>query len=277
MNLSPDTLHIIRHALAEDVGAGDVTSRNILPPELRARARVVAKSAGVMAGLDVARAVFAEVDARVAFEARVADGTAVAPGTEVAVVDGPALALMTAVRTALNFLQRMSGIATTTRAFVDLVAGTGASILDTRKTAPGLRALDKQAVRAGGGHNHRFGLFDMVLIKDNHIDACGTISEAIGRVRRSTDAGLPIEVECRSLEDVRESLPFGLNRLLLDNMTIEEVRACVAFVDGRVPLEVSGNVTLANVRDYALTGVDCISVGALTHSVQALDVSLVVT
>ncbi len=268
---------IIRNAIAEDVGAGDVTSRSILPPDLDVDARLVAKSAGVVAGMDVAKAVFAAIDARLVFEARVDDGGPVDAGTEIAVIRGAAQSVLMAERTALNFLQRMSGIATATRAFVERVAGTGAIILDTRKTAPGLRVLDKMAVRAGGGRNHRMGLFDMVLIKDNHIDACGTMTEAVTRVRRSPDSTLPIEVECRTLADVLEALPLGVNRLLLDNMTPGEVQVCVEAVAGRVPLEVSGNVTLGNVRDYGLTGVSFISVGALTHSVQALDISLIVS
>ncbi len=275
--LPDDVVRAVRQAIDEDVGAGDVTSRAVLPPDREAHGRVIAKSGGVIAGLDVARAVFAEVDPRIVVDARVEEGAGVEAGTIVADVTGPAAGVLTAERTALNFLQRMSGIATLTRQFVERVAGTGAIILDTRKTAPGLRAVDKMAVRAGGGRNHRFGLFDMVLIKDNHIEACGTITEAVARVRRQADPALPVEVECRTLAHVLEALPLGVDRLLLDNMTPAEVRACVEAVGGRVPLEVSGNVTLATVRDYARTGVACISVGALTHSVQALDISLDVT
>jgi nicotinate-nucleotide pyrophosphorylase (carboxylating) len=267
----------VRAALAEDVGTGDVTSRAILAPDHHAHARLIVKRGGVIAGLEVARAVFAEVDRRIGFHPCVEEGRPVEAGTVVAEVTGPAASVLTAERTALNVLQRMSGIATLTRQFVDRVAGTGTVILDTRKTAPGLRAADKMAVRAGGGRNHRAGLFDMVLIKDNHIDACGTITEAVARVRRHADPALAIEVECRTLAHVLEALPLGVDRLLLDNMTPAAVRECVHAVGGRVPLEVSGNVTLATVRDYAQTGVACISVGALTHSVQALDISLVVT
>ena len=273
----PGVVAIVRTAIAEDVGAGDVTSRAILPPEREARARVIARSGGVIAGLSVAQTVFAEVDGRIVCDLLADEGEVVDTGREIAVVTGPAASILTAERTALNFLQRMSGIATLTRHFVDRVAGTGAIILDTRKTAPGLRALDKMAVRAGGGRNHRFGLFDMVLVKDNHIDVCGTITEALDRVRRNADPALPIEVECRTMAQVLEAMPLGANRLLLDNMTPAQVRECVDAVGGRVPLEVSGNVTLANVRDFALTGVAFISVGALTHSVQALDISLVVS
>jgi len=275
--LPPDIVRIVRTALAEDVGIGDVTSLAILPPDLRIHALVIARRAGVVAGLEVAQGIFLEVDGGIACGLHVVDGAAVAAGAVIAEVDGPAVSVLTAERTALNVLQRMSGIATLTRQFVDRVAGTGAVILDTRKTAPGLRTLDKMAVRAGGGRNHRLGLFDMVLIKDNHIDACGTIGEAVARVRRSADPALPVEVECRTLAHVLEALPLGADRLLLDNMTPAQVRECVEAVAGRVPLEVSGNITLATVRDYAVTGVAYISVGALTHSVQALDISLVVS
>ena len=273
----PDVGSIVRVALAEDVGSGDVTSVSILAPDRRVRGRVVAKAPGVVAGLTVAAEVFAQVDARITWTPKVGDGARVAPGDVVATLEGPAAGILAGERTALNFLQRMSGIATATRAFVDRVQGTGATILDTRKTAPGLRVLDKMAVRAGGGRNHRMGLFDMVLIKDNHIDACGSIPEAVARVRRHAGATLPIEVECRTPADVDVCLPLALDRLLLDNMSVTDVRACVALAAGTVPLEASGNITLDNVREYAETGVGFISVGALTHSVRALDLSLLVS
>lgn len=277
-SVSPyDVAQIVRNALAEDVGAGDVTSHRTLSPTLIVHARLVAKGAGVISGVTVANAVFYQLDPRVVFRTHKDDGSWVEAGDEVASIAGPAVAVLTGERTALNFLQRMSGIATTTRAFVDRVAGTGVMILDTRKTAPGLRVLDKMAVRAGGGHNHRMGLFDMILVKDNHIDACGSLTDAVARAREGDGPRLPLEVECRTLAHVREVLPLGADRLLLDNMSVEQVRACVEAVAGRVPLEVSGNVTLENVRDYALTGVARISVGALTHSVRALDLSLVVS
>jgi nicotinate-nucleotide pyrophosphorylase (carboxylating) len=273
----PDVGSIVRVALAEDVGSGDVTSVSILAPDRHVRGRVVAKAPGVVAGLTVAAGVFAQVDARIAWTPKVVDGARVAPGDVVATLEGPAIGILAGERTALNFLQRMSGIATATRAFVDRVQGTGATILDTRKTAPGLRVLDKLAVRAGGGRNHRMGLFDMVLIKDNHIDACGGIPEAVARVRRRVGAPLPIEVECRTPADVGACLPLALDRLLLDNMSVTDVRVCVALAAGAVPLEASGNITLDNVREYAETGVAYISVGALTHSVRALDLSLLVS
>jgi nicotinate-nucleotide pyrophosphorylase (carboxylating) len=276
MTVMSDVGSIVRAALAEDVGAGDVTSVSIFVPEHRLQGRVVAKAAGVIAGVSVAAEVFAQVDPRIVWTPLVAEGDRVAPGATVARVEGPAAGLLTAERTALNFLQRLSGIATATRAFVDRVEGTGVTILDTRKTAPGLRFLDKRAVVAGGGANHRMGLFDMVLIKDNHIDACDGIADAVARVRRNVGATLSIEVECRTLADVQACLPLKVDRLLLDNMSVSDVRACVALVEGRVPLEVSGNITLENVRVYAVTGVSLISVGALTHSVRALDLSLLV-
>lgn len=277
MTRDPAVTAIVRRALREDVGSGDVTSLSILPAGRRVRGRVVAKAAGVVAGLTVAAEVFSQVDPRIEWTPLVGEGAVVRAGDIVATLDGPAMGILTGERTALNVLQRMSGIATTTRAFVDRVQGTGTTILDTRKTAPGLRALDKMAVRSGGGRNHRMGLFDMVLIKDNHIDACGSITEAVARVRRRVGATLPIEVECRTLADVEACLPLALDRLLLDNMSVQDVRACVALAAGAVPLEVSGNVTLDNVRKYADTGVQFISVGALTHSVRALDLSLLVS
>jgi nicotinate-nucleotide pyrophosphorylase (carboxylating) len=272
-----DIANLVKRALAEDIGLGDATSLSTLPADAAIHARLIAKAPGVIAGLDVFSAVFAELGPTVIVNARVADGDGVAAGTHVADVEGPAIAVLSGERTALNFLQRMSGIATMTRAYVDRIRGTSATILDTRKTAPGLRALDKRAVRAGGGQNHRMGLYDMVLLKDNHIDACGSITEAVARVRRGPFATLPLEVECRTLDDVREAVALAPERVLLDNMNVDAVRQCVELAAGRVPLEVSGNVTLDNVHAYAETGVAFISVGALTHSVRALDLSLLLT
>ena len=204
------------------------------------------------------------------------DGTLVAVGTSLATVEGPAIPILSGERTALNFLQRMSGIATATRRYVEAVAGTRAAILDTRKTAPGLRALDKWAVALGGGQNHRQGLYDMVLIKDNHIAAAGSITRAVERVRAHNRSGLPIEVEVKTPAELEEALALDppVDRIMLDNMTVEEMRQAVQRVDGRVPLEASGGVNLQTVRAIAETGVDFISVGALTHSVTALDISL---
>jgi len=265
---------IVKRALAEDVGPGDVTSQWILPPEMRVRGRFLAKARGVVAGLEVVRQVFWQVDERIAFQSRLQDGDAISQGDIVATVEGPAAGILTAERTALNFLQRMSGIATLTRRCVEAVASTKAAILDTRKTAPGLRLLDKWAVRLGGGQNHRLGLYDMVLIKDNHIAAAGGITQAVERVRQRNRPGLAVEVEVKSLAELEEALALGVDRIMLDNMGLDEMRRAVEVTAGRVPLEASGNVTLENVAAIAATGVDYISVGALTHSVEALDISL---
>lgn len=268
-----DISHCIKRALEEDIGNGDVTTNSIVPAGASLRGRIVAKQDGVVAGLEVAAEVFRSLTDRVEFEAKVKDGSHVNKGDALAGVEGEARALLTGERTALNFLGRMSGIATLTRQFVAAVAGTNATILDTRKTAPGLRALDKLAVRLGGGQNHRTGLFDMVLIKDNHIDFAGSITVAVERVR-ATGTTLPIEVETRTLENVREALQLGVERILLDNMKPETMREAVGMAKGKAKLEASGNVTLENVLEVARTGVDYISIGALTHSPRVFDVSL---
>jgi nicotinate-nucleotide pyrophosphorylase (carboxylating) len=270
--LSPEILACIRRALIEDIGPGDVTTDSIVPQTASMRGQIIAKQAGVAAGLDVARAVYRTLDERVSLEACVAEGTWVENRQVLARVSGPARALLTAERTALNFIGRISGIATLTRQFVDSVAGTQAVILDTRKTAPGLRALDKLAVRRGGGQNHRSGLYDMILIKDNHIDFAGSLEEAVRRARSSAN-GLEVEVEARTLEDVSRALEIGVQRILLDNMSPEVMRQAVIMTSDRAKLEASGNVTLANVRPVAETGVDFISIGALTHSAKVFDVS----
>lgn len=263
----------IQRALEEDIGPGDVTTDSIVPAEASLEGRIIAKQEGVVAGLEIAKQVMLALNQQVVFAAHVRDGDSVSRGNVLADLQGSARALLTGERTALNFLGRMSGIATLTRKFVDAVAGTRAIILDTRKTAPGLRLTDKLAVRLGGGQNHRTGLFDMVLIKDNHIDFAGSITAAVERVRAS-GTKLEIEVETRSLDHVREALALGVERILLDNMSIATMREAVAICDGRAKLEASGNVTLANVLEVAGTGVDYISVGALTHSPQVFDVSL---
>ena len=278
-DLPPEILAIIRAALAEDIGPGDATTNSIVPTEAVMRGQIIAKQDGVIAGLDVAQAVYRMVDAQVDFRPQVQEGARVTNRAVLARVSGSTRGLLTAERTALNFLGRMSGIATLTRAFVEAVAGTKAVILDTRKTAPGLRLIDKLAVKRGGGQNHRIGLYDMLLIKDNHIDYAGSIPLAVRRARAGT-AGLEIEVEARSLEDVREALAAGVERILLDNMTPESMAEAVSIRDQfaqaghRVALlEASGNVTLETVRRIAETGVDYISVGALTHSAKVFDVS----
>jgi len=270
--LPPEVLSAIQQALKEDIGSGDVTTNSIVPREARMSGRIIAKQEGIVAGLDVAAATFSLLDRRVEFLARVAEGARVENRQVLAHLSGPARALLTAERTALNFLGRMSGIATLTRQFVEAVAGTRAVILDTRKTAPGLRLVDKLAVQRGGGQNHRVGLYDMILIKDNHIDFAGSLAEAVSRARGAGN-GLQVEVEARTLEDVRAALELGVERILLDNMSTEMMSEVVRITNGRAKLEASGNVTLENVRKIAETGVDFISIGALTHSARVFDVS----
>ena len=263
----------IRRALDEDIRSGDVTTDAIVPVGASLSGRIVAKQKGVIAGLPVAKRVFLMLSREIDFKAQVDEGAIVDKGQLVAQVHGSARALLTGERTALNFLGRMSGIATLTREFVNAVSGTNAVVLDTRKTAPGLRLVDKLAVELGGGQNHRTGLFDMVLIKDNHIDFAGSIRAAVERVRL-TGTKLEIEVETRTLDDVRQALELGVERLLLDNMSPEMMKEAVAINAGRAKLEASGNITLENVLEVARTGVDFISVGALTHSARVFDVSL---
>jgi nicotinate-nucleotide pyrophosphorylase (carboxylating) len=254
--------------LAEDVGDGDATTLSVVGEDAVCEARILVKEPGILSGLAAAAAVFEALGARL--EPCAADGHQVEPGT-VARVEGPARAVLTGERLALNLIGRLSGIATLTRHYVDAVDGTGATILDTRKTTPGLRDLEKQAVRVGGGTNHRFGLDDGVLIKDNHLRLAPSIADA---VRRARSTGLPVEVECDTLDQVGEALAAGADRILLDNMSPDELRAAVSLAAGRIELEASGGVSLETVRAIAETGVDFISVGALTHSARALDVSL---
>jgi len=273
VNPSQEIRACIRRALAEDIGSGDVTTNGIVSLDSRIAARIISKQKGVVAGLDVAAAVFQTLDESLRFTSNVPEGSAAKTGTVVAILFGSTRAILTAERTALNFLGRISGIATLTRQFADAVVGTRAKILDTRKTAPGLRALDKLAVLSGGGHNHRQGLYDMILIKDNHISCAGSLAEAVSRARASgTD--LEMEVEAASLDDVKTAIELGVQRILLDNMSLDMMKEAVKLTANRAILEASGNVTLANVRRIAETGVDYISVGALTHSTQVFDVSL---
>jgi len=265
---------VIRTALLEDLPQGDVTSESLVSPEDRARAVFLAKEDGVLAGLDVARRVFDRIDPDVLFADHAADGAAFRSGDILARVDGRSLSLLKAERTALNFLQRLSGIATETRRYVLAVEGTGTKILDTRKTTPGLRFLEKYAVRMGGGANHRFSLSDMALIKDNHLRVAGSVSEAVRRVREKTGRDMRVEVEVTDPAGVREALAAGADIIMLDNMTPDQIREAVEFVAGRVPLEVSGKITLEKARDVSRLGVDFISVGALTHSYRSVDISL---
>ena len=276
MAVATDTLERVAFAaLAEDVGEGDVTTEATVDTDASGSADLVVREAGVVCGLDVAEAVFRAVEPELRFERLVDEGVVVAAGTAVARVAGPERGILTGERTALNFLARLSGIATLTRRYVDAVEGTGAAILDTRKTTPGLRVLEKHAVACGGGRNHRFGLDDGVLVKDNHLRAAGSVATAVERLRDATR--LPIEVECDTLEQVSEALAAGADAILLDNMAPDRLRAAVALAGGRARLEASGGITLDNVRDVAETGVDEISIGALTHSARSLDVSLELT
>ena len=276
MNTLTPIKPIIQAALAEDIGDGDVTTDCTIPLETVLKGQFIAKAAGIIAGLEVIRQTFLVLDEQVRFAPNLADGSSVITGQVIATVSGPGRALLSGERVALNFLQRMSGIATLTRRFVEAVQGTGAIILDTRKTAPGLRPLDKWAVRLGGGQNHRFGLFDMALIKDNHIAAAGSISAAVERVRAGDKQSRPIEVEVKNLTELQEALELVVDRILLDNMSLDEMREAVRLANGQTPLEASGNITLDNVAAVAATGVDYISTGALTHSVRALDISFIV-
>lgn len=260
----------VRAWLVEDIGDGDRTTEAIVAPGSRCVASLLLRETGVVSGLAVCESVFRDLDPQVSFEPRCADGETVEPG-ELAHLEGAAAAILGGERLALNLLGRLSGIATLTRRYVDAVAGTGATILDTRKTTPGLRALEKSAVRHGGGCNHRFGLYDAILIKENHLRLAGGIREAVGRARLD---GLPVEVECETRAEVGEALAAGADRILLDNMTPLQLAEAVALAGGKAELEASGGITLEMVGAVAETGVDFISVGALTHSARALDVSL---
>ena len=273
--IQPEVLdHIVSEALSEDFGMGDVTTNSIVDAGLLARGEFLAKEDLVLAGWPVVTIVFQRACSSIVAESLVAEGDPVPKGTIFGRVRGPAAKILTAERTALNFLQRLSGIATLTQKYVRTVSGTGATVLDTRKTTPGLRALEKYAVRVGGGRNHRFGLFDGVLIKENHIIASGGIGEAVRRCRKHVDHLKRIEVEVTDLDEFDQAVEAGAEIVLLDNMSVEQVRQAIRRSGGRVQLEVSGNIQLSNVRDYAETGVQFISVGALTHSPRAIDISL---
>lgn len=277
MPLPSSAFALIDAALAEDVGPGDFTTLWTVPEERRAEARIVAKSPGVVAGSQVAAEVFRRVDPSLEVSVDAVDGTAVEPGDVAMTIRGSARSILTAERTALNFMQRLSGVATVTRRYVQAVAGTGAHVIDTRKTTPGMRALEKGAVVAGGGTNHRFGLHDMVMIKDNHIAAAGGITAAVEAVRRRNERGLKVEVETTSLDEVREALAVGADRIMFDNMDPPLMRQAVELVRAADPgpeMEASGGITLETIRAYAETGVDFISIGALTHSAPSLDLSL---
>lgn len=265
------TAQLIRAALAEDLGSGDVTSCLVVPARLQGRGVLLSREPGVLSGIEVCARVFKTLDRRTGFRAVFHDGERFPKDVILAEVKGPLGSMLGAERTALNFLQRLSGIATLTRRFVDAVQGTGVSILDTRKTIPCWRKLEKYAVRCGGGKNHRLGLDDMVLIKDNHVAAAGSVKAALQRGRKSR---LPLEVEVRNLAELRDALEAGVGLVMLDNMTLAQMRRSVQFARGRARFEASGRVNLRRVRRIAETGVDFISVGSLTHSAPALDISL---
>lgn len=266
----------IENALAEDLGWGDVTTSSVLNGGEQGTGVVMAKADLIVAGLDLFAEVMQMVDGSLSFRKIKNDGGKVGKGEVIAEIAGNLGNILRAERVALNILQRLCGIATETRRYVEAVKGTKARIVDTRKTLPGFRVLDKYAVTVGGGYNHRFGLSDGILIKDNHIDAVGSIAAAVGRCRQKAHHLLKIEVECRNLDDVREALCCGVDVIMLDNMTIPEMKQAVDLTEGQVLLEASGNVTLDSVQEIAATGVDLISVGAITHSVKAADISLLI-
>ncbi len=266
-------LDLIDRALAEDLGSGDLTTLAVVPAGVQARAVILQKQPGVVSGIEVANAVFERVDAGLRWTAHARDGDVRELGP-VAEVNGEAAAILAAERVALNLLGRLSGVATLTARYVHAVEGTGVQILDTRKTTPGLRALEKEAVRHGGGESHRSGLFDAILVKENHALLAGGVGEAARRALARAPGGVTVEVECATLDELSDALEAGVARILLDNMSLDELRRAVAITGGRAELEASGGITLDTIRGVAETGVDFISVGALTHSAPALDFSL---
>jgi nicotinate-nucleotide pyrophosphorylase (carboxylating) len=270
----PDCLDTIRRALAEDIGTGDVTTLYTVDPDVRAEADFIAKEPGIVAGLEIVRQTFLQLDPGIEFKVQLDDGESAEAGDTIATASGNARALLTGERVALNFLQRLCGIATMTSQFVALAAGSKARIVDTRKTTPGLRALEKYAVRVGGGRNHRFGLYDAILIKDNHILAAGSIASAVDRALAQASHTLSITVECDRVDQVHEAVDAGADIVLLDNMSPEEMSEAIELVEGHAMTEASGGVNLSTVAAIAQTGVDLISVGALTHSAPSLDISM---
>jgi len=265
---------IVARVLAEDIGPGDATSRAVIPPETGAAGQLLAKESGVVAGMEVARECFRQLSSQTEFTVVKHSGESFEVGEILATMQGPARALLAAERTALNFLQRLCGIATLTRKFVDAVAGTGVEIADTRKTDPGIRSLDRAAVRAGGGKNHRYALYDGILIKDNHIRLIGSVRAAVQAARSKAHSLFKVEVETTNLEQVREALASGADIIMLDNMNLEMMRQAVQIIGDRALIEASGGIELDEVAEVAATGVDIISVGTLTHSAPSLDISL---
>lgn len=268
---------LIERALSEDIGDGDITTNALIPFNMESKATMVAKASGIIAGMDVAASVFRILSPQVEWNPLVKDGDKVVKGTLLVEMSGPFRALLSGERLALNFLQRMSGIATLTGLFVEQAAEYGTKILDTRKTVPGLRLLDKYAVKAGGGENHRIGLYDMVLIKDNHIKVAGGITKAVEQIRSGVPSGIKIEVETTTIAEVLEALEMHADIIMLDNMSNEMMKSCVELINHRAKVEASGNMNLERVKEVAATGVDYISIGTLTHSVTAMDISMNIT
>jgi len=265
---------IIEAALQEDLPQGDITSESIIPDDSRSRAIILAKEDGILAGMDVASRVFEKIDPDVEFKREKDDRQKFSKGETLAELEGSSISILKGERTALNFLQRMSGIATTTGRFVEALKGTRTKILDTRKTTPGLRNLEKYAVKMGGGQNHRRNLSEMVLIKDNHLKLVGSISEAVKRAKERVAPGIKVEVEATCLTEVQEAVRSGADMVMLDNMSMGKMKEVVKWVEGRIPLEVSGSVTLSKIKEIAALGIDFISVGSLTHSYRSVDISM---
>lgn len=266
--------HLIKIALKEDIGPGDITTDNLVDPDLKGEGVIIAKEPFVIAGLDVARQVFKHLDSKVIFRPACIDGDTIEDGKTIANIEGKLRALLSGERTALNFLQRLSGIATYVRSHVDELANKRVRLVDTRKTTPGWRVLEKYAVRMGGAYNHRMGLYDGVLIKDNHNAACGGIKKAVDRIKAKASHLVKIEVEVSTLDQVKDALNAGVDVIMLDNMSIEQIKKATSFINGRAVVEVSGNVTKSVLKSLADTGVDIISVGALTHSARCVDISM---
>jgi len=273
-----DVDDFIRRALSEDVGDGDHTTLSTIPASAKGKARLLVKQDGILAGVEIARSVFAQVDSSLTFTKLLEDGAVIKPGDVAFYLEGSSRSITIGERLALNFMQRMSGIATKTHRIQSLIADTKCKLLDTRKTTPGFRHFEKEAVRIGGGVNHRFGLYDMILVKDNHIDFAGGVPQALQQVKNylvDTGKTLRVEVEARNMKEVMQIAESGIAfRVLLDNMTPAQIAEAVQWIDGRLETEASGGITEVNIREYALAGVDYVSMGALTHQIQSLDLSL---